>query len=82
MAYESRIMIVNALREKNPKSENFGKVKYIIMFSVCQERICSQTLIGETTSYSFCRCLSLSWCELLGIKIPSSSRFVDTNQKR
>lgn len=28
MAYESRIMIVNALREKNPKSENFGKVLY------------------------------------------------------
>lgn len=52
------------------------------MFSVCQERIFSQTLIWETTSYSFCRCLSLSWCELLGIKIPSSSRFVDTNQKR
>lgn len=28
MADESRIMIVNVLRDKNPKSENFGKVLY------------------------------------------------------
>lgn len=28
MAYESRIMIVNAHREKNPENKDFGKVYY------------------------------------------------------